>query len=139
MPINIKLDPPPTRRPLQEGDLVDFVWAKWFQSLTDIVVGASGTFFNYVLLPDGSPDYDVQAKDTLIFAQPDSADININLTPGVDGKVYRIKNLAATGANSVNVFPFGSEEIERTTSLVLAKGDAATIMFVAPANGWFII
>jgi len=115
------------------------VWAKWFQSLTDVVVGASGTFFNYVLLPAGSADYNVLAKDTLIFAQPDSADININLTPGVDGKVYRIKNLAATGANSVNVFPFGSEEIERTTSLVLAKGDAATIMFVAPANGWFII
>jgi len=139
MPINIKLDPPPSRRPFQVGNLADFVWAKWFQSLTDIVVGNSGTFFNYVLLPDGSADYDVVSSDTLIFAQPDSADITINLTPGADGKVYRIKNMAATGANSVIVFPYGTEEIERTTSLTLAKGEAATIMFVAPANGWFII
>lgn len=140
MPINISLDPPPSRRALVvDDDRVDFVWHKWFKRVTDIVTNSAGTFFNYVLLANGSADYSVLPSDTLIFADPASGDINVNLTPGADGKVYRIKNLAATGANQVNVFPSGSEEIEGTTSLVLNKGDSATIMFVDTKNGWFII
>jgi len=140
MPKNINVDPPPSRRPLiQTGNTADFVWHKWFQRIYDIVTGAQGTYLNYIFLDDTGTTYTVLASDNLIVAKPENAQIDVQLTPGEDGKVYNIHNIADTGANAVVITPDGTEEIERTTSVSLSKNDSVTIMFVSPENGWFII
>ncbi len=81
-----------------------------------------------------SSPYAVLANDDEIFVDTDSADITVNLLPGVDGKRLRIIN-AGTSGNDVTMVPNGAELLDgENASKSFGRGEL--ILTYEPTEGW---
>ncbi len=96
-------------------------------------------FIEATALATADSPYDVLFEDINLFCAPDTGAMTLNLPAGINKRIYRAKNYASTGANTVTLVPNGTETIEGLPTLVLGKGDSAQIVFIEARSDWFII
>jgi len=105
------------------------------QSTGDIYVSAVGA--DLVSVYGTSVDYTVSPEDEYIGVSSAST-VQITLPPGVDGRVYTIKNERGSNFGNIIVKPDGSEQIDGKGNYVI-KSPYQSINIVSRAGDWWII
>jgi len=74
----------------------------------------------------------------LCDASGGSFSVYLPAAAGVEGRIYTIKKIAGTGAQTVTIDPNGTETIDGSTTLVIVINYTA-IKIVSSGSAWFII
>lgn len=105
------------------------------QSTGDIYISAVGA--DLISVYGTSVDYTVTPEDEYVGVSSPST-VKITLPPGVDGRVYTIKNERGSNFGNIVVQPDGSEQIDGKGNYII-KSPYQSINIVSRAGDWWII
>ena len=137
------LDPVPNTTPIVEGKKPSFIWMTWFFNLHQRVI-RSGLFLNITFVEQAASPYAMIGDDEMIAVEPnDSSTVRIDLIPGEDGRVIRIRNTKTGAAATVAIYSQSPDFIQLTAGtdptttgpFNLSKGQDVDFVFVAEFGG----
>lgn len=138
---------PPSREPfVDKKGLNSSTWTTWLFNLFEQVSSNTGAFITGAGITTIDSPYSMQSTDEVIYADPDTGTIRVDLLAGENGRLIRVKNVKTGAAASVDVYPNGSELIQTSAGtdpgagpLTLSKGESVTLVYVATETAWLIL